>query len=239
MLKVTAKGMLTNVFELRKYIDLCLLAEVEDRQSHIWELKNEKLGFKLKCCADSRYMDKTIAIDYIDPSGEVTIPMLFDTHFEYIRKDIDADDDDLFVSGGKEKKILHWRIQPTKPAVTPTFDTLHAEFRGNLNLDEGFISNLVDTKLLRQSPSTIIGVGHAFSGKLYYLDEIMQKDKPDDVEQFFIDIHSALMEVSITLCEYLNELMDKHADDPRCQIISPKNEYEPCKISLNPPPEED
>lgn len=234
MLKATAKGMLTNVFELRKFIDLCLFAEVEDRHSHIWELKNEEFGFKLKCCADSRYMDKTIAIDYIDPSGEIIIPMIFDTYFEYIR-DEDPDNGDLFVTGGKEKRILHWRIQPSKPAVTPTFDTLHAEFRGNLNLDEGFIHNLVDTKMWIQAPSTMPNI----SRKLVYLDEIMQKDNPNDVEQFFIDMHSALMQVSITLCTYLNELMDKLTDDPRCQIISPKNEYEPCRISLNPPPEED
>ena len=237
MLKATAKGMITNVLELRKYIDLCLLAEVEDRQSHIWELKNEEFGFKLKCCADSRYMDKTIAIDYIDPSGEITVPMLFNTHYEYIREDVD--NDDLFVTGGTEKRILHWRVQPTKPAVTPTFDTLHAEFRGNLNINDGFIHNLVDTKLLKQSPSTLISVGRAFSGQLYYMDEIMQKEKPDEIEQFFIDMHSVLMDVSITICTYLNELMDKHADDPRCQVISPKNEYEPCRISLNPPPEEE
>lgn len=235
MLKATAKGMLTNVFELRKFIDLCLFAETEDRQSHIWELKNEEFGFKLKCCADSRYMDKMIAIDYIDPSGEITIPMLFDTHFEYIR-DEDTADDDLFVSGGgKEKRILHWRIQPSKPAVTPTFDTLHAEFRGNLNLDEGFIHNLVDTKMWIQSPSTMPHI----SRKLVYMDEIMQKDNPDEVDQFFIDMHSALSTTAITICTYLNELIDKHADDPRCQIVSPKNEYEPCRISLNPPPEED
>lgn len=234
MLKVTAKGMLTNVLDLRKYIDLCLFAEVEDRQSHIWELKNEEFGFKLKCCADSRFMDKTIAIDYIDPSGEITIPMLFHTHFEYIR---DEEEDGMVIQCSGERRILHWSITPSKPALTPTFDTLHAEFRGNLNLDEGFISNLVDTKMWIQSPSTM-SMAMSFNRKLVYMDEIMQKDNPDDVDQFFIDMHSVLTSTSITICEYLNELMDKHADDPRCQIISPKNEYEPCKISLNPPPEE-
>lgn len=237
MLKATAKGMLTSVLDLRKFIDLCLFAEVEDRQSHIWELENEEFGFKLKCCADSRFMDKTIAIDYIDPSGELIVPMLLHTHFEYIR---DEEDDGLIIQHGSERRILHWSITPSKPALTPTFDTLHAEFRGNLNLDEGFISNLVDTKMWIQSPSTMANMmGASLSRKLVYMDEIMQKDNPDDVDQFFIDMHSVLTSTAITICTYLNELMDKHADDPRCQIISPKNEYEPCKISLNPPPEED
>ena len=235
MLKATAKGMLINVLDLRKFIDLCLLAEIEDRQAHIWELKNEEFGFKLKCCADSRFMDKTIAIDYIDPSGEIVIPMIFHTMFEYIRDDEEEDNIIVLSGGGGERRILHWSILPSKPAVTPTFDTLHAEFRGNLNLDEGCISNLVDTKMWIQSPSTLPNM----SRKLVYLDEIMQKDNPNDVDQFFIDMHSALSETAITICTYLNELMDKHADDPRCQIVSPKNEYEPCKISLNPPPEED